>query len=671
VDFHQEEEIWGVEDVERVDKLRMRPPFEQRFGQRLQLTCCGIVLALFLCSSFTAIFSSLLYSPLYFRDMNLAHNGVQDLHRAQSLLLSLQHQPFNQENIRQAQQEFASAAQVFEQLNRSIQSLPALAFYLPFVGGRLQAAQHLVPLADNFSRAGELSCQLLQLLLKSLHDPLNPNTVTLTVRDMNILSTNLHAVHQLVRRGFHELDQIQPDDVQFGDQFDSQIALLRQYEPGILHWLTLLEAALPALPQLLGIQQPAHYLLEMLDSSEIRPGGGFIGNYGLITFQDARLQQMHITDVDLLDLPFAQAGGFIPFPPEYRWFPLSHNQWSFRDSNLDADFPTSAQFGLHNFQLEGGPAPLEGLIAITPALIQQSLAITGPILIPDYHETVTSQNLIERIHYYQLGAGHGSSKILSSDGLSSQRKHFTALLASYLFARLRHLSNREQGQLVHLLLNSLQTKDLQLYFPRQEIEALLSQAQIDGRVRQASDDLFVVDANINGNKANIFIHSTVTDVVNIDNDGNAIHSLTLRYAWTTPGEVFGNALYRDYVQIYVPTTSQLQAQFGWDQSSTTNRSGHLIWSGMISMFYGDVRMIQLSWIVPHAVQIDAQGKRHFFYDVQHQAGTDRLLHIQVNLPGCALISGTSGASLEHDEQSAWLDQMVSHDLPMSIDYTCS
>ncbi len=138
---------------------------------------------------------------------------------------------------------------------------------------------------------------------------------------------------------------------------------------------------LPALPTLLGIGTPAHFLLEILDSTELRPGGGFIGNYGIATFHGGRLTTAHITDTYLLDKPFESAGHTIPYPPAYSWFAhyLAPSSWSLRDSNLDADFPTAARYGESNYEREGGNVPLQGVIAITPSFIEQVLNITGPI----------------------------------------------------------------------------------------------------------------------------------------------------------------------------------------------------------------------------------------------------------------------------------------------------
>ncbi|HTK05710.1 MAG TPA: DUF4012 domain-containing protein [Ktedonobacteraceae bacterium] len=639
--------------------------------RRVQLGCLGLLLVVCFASSFSTAFTSIFYSPRYYRDMALAHSGIQHLHQAQRLLLSLQDHPLNQESIHQAQNEFMGAAQDFGQLRADMQTLPSFVFDLPFAGASLHTLQHLVPLADDFSRAGDLGCQMVQEVMSILRSPAEQKQSALWTRKMLLLTSDLYTIHRLVRSGLHELDQVQPGETHLGAQVDTQLALLRQYEPQFEVWLTLLERALPFLPDLLGTNQPAQYFLEMLDSSELRPGGGFIGNYGSLTFVNGRLQKAQIADVSLLDLPFKAAGGLIPFPPEYRWFPLAHGKWSLRDSNLDADFPTSARFGLRNFQLEGGNMPMQGVVAITPMLIQHMLEITGPIAIPAYHDTITAQNLIARIHYYQLGAGRrGSSLFLSSDGLSSQRKHFTALLADAFFSRLRHLSNGEMAKMTHLLLDSLQTKDIQLYFPQNEVEALLRQARIDASIQQAPDGLLVVDANVSGNKANSFIRSTVTDVVHIDAAGNALHSLTLRYSWTLSGNVFGNPLYQAYIQVYAPANSLLQDQMGWDQAPSTLRSGHVVWAGAISMLYGDSRTILLSWIVPHSVQSTHSGGMHFLYLVQQQAGIERDLRLQVYLPACAHLTGTSGATLVRTPQTLTLTQTLTRNVLVGIDYSC-
>ena len=187
---------------------------------------------------------------------------------------------------------------------------------------------------------------------------------------------------------------------------------------------------------------------------------------------------MSVTDIDLLDKPYEAAGKYIPYPKEYSWFDIGSHSWSMRDSNLDADFSIDARYGEITYQTEAGKdaIPVQGVIAITPWLIQNLLKITGPISVPEYQETVTATNLIDLIHFHQLGgkaAGEGSDTTHSPDGQSSLRKHFMALLAGSLLGRVRQLASTNLSTLLKLATDSLHTKDIQVYFNDSAAEAFL------------------------------------------------------------------------------------------------------------------------------------------------------------------------------------------------------
>src|SRR5690348_1351099 len=156
---------------------------------------------------------------------------------------------------------------------------------------------------------------------------------------------------------------------------------------------TLLQAA----PALLGVQQPASYLLELLDSAELRAGGGFIGNYGIIGVASGRVESATVRDTYLLD---NAARRVLPFPPDYSWFHLAPAM-GLRDSNLSPDFTTNAQLAERIYEQESGGDTVDGVIAITPHFISGLLTLTGPIAVPGYNETVTSENLEAKIHFYQ------------------------------------------------------------------------------------------------------------------------------------------------------------------------------------------------------------------------------------------------------------------------------
>src|SRR5262249_3378459 len=154
-----------------------------------------------------------------------------------------------------------------------------------------------------------------------------------------------------------------------------------------------------------------------------------VGQIGFMTLTGGRLGEIQIEDVTLLDKQFTPDQPHIPVPEKYLWYApvaaaVNGTWWGLRDSNLDADFPTSAQNAEQLLHEEGGDkmfgskAQVKGVIAITPWLMQQVMRVTGPITVTftvldpkpahTVKVTVDPDNLINQIHAAQLGSGHGS-----------------------------------------------------------------------------------------------------------------------------------------------------------------------------------------------------------------------------------------------------------------------
>src|SRR5581483_8752618 len=116
------------------------------------------------------------------------------------------------------------------------------------------------------------------------------------------------------------------------------------------------------------------------------------------------------------------------------------------------------------------------------------------ISVPEYHETITAQNLTDRIHFYQLGTKSGSDTVASSDGKSSLRKHFTAVLAEHFVARFRQLPASSMGSVVQVMMQARRTKDIQIYFNSPVAESFLQRYGVDSTIQAPNNDsLFIVD----------------------------------------------------------------------------------------------------------------------------------------------------------------------------------
>ena len=268
------------------------------------------------------------YSAEYHSDLALATMGIKNIQAAAALLQALSKNPLATTNITQAQDEFAASNADFTQLDADLQSLPAIGTSIPVYGNRLSAALHLTPLAIEISQAGIAACNMLSLIVIRFHQQLSTGH-GLTQADLAPISANLHQLAAILNQATVQVNALQPSDLQLDPRIGKAVAAFHTYLPALQLSLHDIDQLLPMLPSLLGIGKPANYFIEVLDSTELRPGGGFVGNYGTATLSDARLTGAHISDTYLLDDAFT-AGHHIAIPPAYSWFGLVHS-WSLRD----------------------------------------------------------------------------------------------------------------------------------------------------------------------------------------------------------------------------------------------------------------------------------------------------------------------------------------------------
>lgn len=618
-----------------------------------------------------------------------ANDGLTHLRTGERLLSSLSGSGFSVTTVQKARSEFAAGHQNFTQANETLRRIPSFADSAPFVGSKLQTVMNLSSVADNFSQIGVSACDALAITIGAVSNPFGKSSssatsstkspapnVGLTAADLTIIQAKLTTISGLLNDTTAQLNALQPGDLSFDPKIGAELMKVKAELPTIKQGLQDAQSIMGVAGVLLGVGTPTNYLVELLDSTEIRPGGGFIGNIGIMTLNGGVLASLHVKDVDLLDRPFEFAGGFIPFPSQYQWFPLVSN-WSVRDSNLDADFPTDAKNVETNYRIEGGTDKVQGVIAITPWLIEKALAITGPIYVPEFKETVTPTNLVNLIHFHQLGPGHGSDYVPDPSSLSSQRKRFTAFLFVHFMDRVKAILGAKRGAFVKLAMSALATKDVQIYFNNPVAEQLLQKHSLASTINAppTGDSLFVVDANVIGNKSNNFIQNVMTDKVAIDQNGMATHSLSLKYTWpksaASEANDYGSTnFYRGYVRVYVPPQAGLISQSGWAYSGQSKAFGRLVFAGYLSLWYGGSQTITLSWRVPKAA---AQSGTSWTYQelIQRQAGSFWTASLGISLPACGRVTSmTAPWQVATGATSASLKMALTEDKSYATLFTC-
>ena len=336
---------------------------------------------------------------------------------------------------------------------------------------------------------------------------------------------------------------------------------------------SLLQQASPwvdALGWALGVGGTRHYLVQTLDKEELRPSGGFTGDYGVLSITNGKIDPFTLKFADNLDYNYFYAcgcGGNQHAPAQYGWWPVT--SFGLRDSNLSADFPTTAKLNIGLVAREGAGA-MDGVVQFTTTAIAHVLRVTGPVQIPVFNETVTADNLEAEIYYYQdTPAGIAKQQQLFPQDASSSdnRKHFLSSLASVIQDQLKHLPTSEMLPLAKQALDDMKSKDLQIYVSNSQIENQLLTMHAAGAIdtQPNVDGYPMVQANVSYSKGTPCVQIAQNDDVTLDNQGGATHRLTMTFYnnWNC-NPYSGYTTYHDYVRIYTPPQARLARGTGFD-----------------------------------------------------------------------------------------------------------
>jgi len=503
----------------------------------------------------------------------IAHDGINHLLKVKSLLPISKSDPtaaLNANNLQQAQIEFKAAEGDFVQLQQLVNRTDvqaAITQFAPQYTNKLDMAQRLVQVALDVSRMGNELSGIALIGANIIHGlPLSSGSTKPVISVADVTAIEGAMVHALyyIDDIQEQMSQVSIKDIPISDKQKQQLVSVLDLLPNARDMIVQAQGLIGIAAWLLGAGQQRRYLVQTMDRAEIRPGGGFTGQYGILQIQDGRMSPFTLKDVTLID--YAENGTAIgrTAPPGYGW--MNFGNWGVRDSNLSGDFPTTARMTMQLYQDEGG-GPIDGDIAFTPTLIGHILDVIGPIKVPGYNETITSKNLEERLHYYQQDfSAIAREKQISGDYSHAGRKAFTSTLGKLMLDRVRHAKVTQLIEIAKGAIKDIQSRDLEIYFTDPAAEAWLAEHGLSGSIDtfDKQDGFISVQANISISKASQYVHTTEQDSVTLDAHGGATHNLTITLNYQQRGPVYGFDTYADYIRVYAPRNAQFISGDGFD-----------------------------------------------------------------------------------------------------------
>gem|GEM_PF-2197420 len=375
----------------------------------------------------------------------------------------------------------------------------------------------------------------------------------------------------------------------------------------------------PTLTEALGGNGVRTYLVEQLNPAELRPGGGFIGTYSVLRADHGALSLVASGDASDLSTPRPALGqrGYVAPPGAIRELTGNYS-WIFTDSNFFPDFASNAQAG-ESFAEPHLGIHIDGVIAIDYNSVARMLQLTGPIAVPGYGITLTSDNFVSLIIQYDLAA-------YTDTRANAIHKAILAAVAGPLLQKIATLQPGYWATLLHAFNDLAASRDLQTYFNNASVEKTVDQYGWSGneKVIPARDYIMEVESNLGATKANYFITRQYT-VELTRNGGTLHHQVTVDITDNMPYSYRPNEYYHAYIRLYVSdkATAAGDNLVATRYSNPAPPAGTRVLDGWMQIHgYGHDRMVVFQWDTPW--QATGRGEEQLYWQKQPGTSSDKV-----------------------------------------------
>jgi hypothetical protein len=285
---------------------------------------------------------------------------------------------------------------------------------------------------------------------------------------------------------------------------------------------------------------------------ELRPGGGFVGAFGVVKVKKGKIADIQVFDTGNFDKNIPNT----EMPPAPLTDILGTESWKMRDSNWSPDFKADAEKAEYFYKLGGGKENIDGVVAINTQVLNSVLAITGPVKIEGYPGEYRDENAILQLEY-QVEKGYAEQGIEKAG-----RKNIMGELADVLSQKIQSLNISQQFALAQKMEDHLKQKDIQLFFQDENLQKEIENIDWGGRVKEYSGDyLMAVDANLLALKSDYCIQRKMDYGLDLTGE-NPQAVLNITYNHTCRAKDWMTTDYRDWLRVYVPEDSYLTESSG-------------------------------------------------------------------------------------------------------------
>jgi len=381
------------------------------------------------------------------------------------------------------------------------------------------------------------------------------------------------------------------------ESVDQAISIFSQFRPVI-----------EQLPRIAGSQgEKMKYLVLFQNNNELRPTGGFLTAYSIVTIENGKITPEKSDDIYELDQKFS---GRIEIPESLGRYLTTEKYWHLRDMNISPDFKESMTTFYEHYQtVRGEPNDINGIISVDTQVLTRLLEILGPVEIPGYG--TFSAQIDSRCDCPQVV--YALSEIITrpTPYLREDRKGILGPMMKSILQKTYDAPKQHWPQLFGLIWETVQGRNLQMYFIDEQTQLAAENANAAGRLIHPanSDFLAIVDANLGGAKSNLFTEYEVQHQVEGPTDGYITNNLEITYKNTRKadncnleaGLLCLNAPAPTWNRLYLPAGSEIVNTQGFNQDPNLYEElGFQVIDGFFRLDPLGVAKIRVSYKVPYS-----------------------------------------------------------------------
>ncbi len=535
-------------------------------------------------------------------------------------------------------------AQASDELKKTQESLTETQKHM----GRL-AFFKLVPLvnwyyndADHALKAGEYGLQSATMVVESLKpyaDVLGlkgegsatgstEERIKTAVLTMGKITPQIDSISESLNKVEDEVSQINPDhypEFLFGKDIKSQLTQLRETTIGANMFVEQAKPLIKVLPSLLGESEEKKYLVLFQNDKELRPTGGFLTSYSIFKLDKGVISVDRQDDIYPLDDAIPNKP---PAPaPILKYLP-NEPRLNLRNSNLSPDFVKSMETFYSLYQKSpSADQDIDGIIALDTHVLVSTIRILDDQVTASGITFTTKEDARCKCPQVIYELEDNISRPVNY--IRTDRKGLIGSLMRSIMDKALTSSPKEYwGPLFQSMLMQVNQKHVMFYLFDKEAQSGIQALNAAGQIRPFEGDyLHINNANLGGQKSNLFTTQSVDEVYEVADDGTITKTITLEYQNEFPpsdcnlerGGLCLNAELRNWLRIYVPQGSKLVDSKGSEVKMTTyDELGKTVFDGFLTVRPLGKKTFTISYTLPF--KLDDGSSLPVM--IQKQPGTD-------------------------------------------------